>query len=109
MGSGAGSLVAGSGLLLAALLCGIGAGSASAAIFDRAVIRSADSASGYTLIRVCIDFHSSAAQAKPDNEHLVHDDNPPLSVLIGQVRDALRRTWEAEDVAAFRRLGRLLS
>lgn len=47
---------------------------------------------GYTVIQVCITGGSSATQR---NGGTIHEPNPSLEDVVGQVRDALRTNWEA--------------
>ncbi len=47
---------------------------------------------GYTVIRVCVVGGSSATQK---DGGAIHDFNPSLEDVVGQVRDALRVNWEA--------------
>jgi hypothetical protein len=53
---------------------------------------------GYTVIPVCIAAGSSATQK---NGGAIHDPNPSLEDVVGQVRDALRVNWEAYSSVRF--------
>jgi hypothetical protein len=53
---------------------------------------------GYTLIPVCFTANSSAAEK---NDVGIHDPNPSLGDVVGQVRDALRVNWEAYSSVRF--------
>lgn len=55
-------------------------------------------ADGYAIIPVCIVAGSSAAQK---DGTLTHDPNPALSIVVGQVRDALRTSWEKHSSVRF--------
>ena len=54
---------------------------------------------GYTIIPVCIAAGSSAKRTKPGEG--IHDPNPSLEDVVGQVRDALRSNWEAYSSVRF--------
>src|SRR3954470_836779 len=78
-------------------LLGVGATSASASIFAN-WSRWPTAADGRTVVPVCVEEGSSAEQREAVG---IHDPNPSLEDVVGQVRDALREGWEAYSSVRF--------
>ena len=68
-----------------------------AAVFDTAV-RWPTRSDGATIVPVCVIDGSSAEQR---DGGAIHELNPSLGDVVGRVRDALRRSWEASSSVRF--------